>query len=74
MVSKSKKKACIFCVLLSSCIISSMVQTALNTALALIMEEMSVSAGTAQWLASSYSLVMGIMRSSFAGIQAARFI
>ena len=61
MVSKSKKKACIFCVLLSSCIISSMVQTALNTALALIMEEMSVSAGTAQWLASSYSLVMGIM-------------
>lgn len=61
MVSKSNKKACIFCVLLSSCIISSMVQTALNTALALIMEEMSVSAGTAQWLASSYSLVMGIM-------------
>lgn len=50
-----------FAVLLASCVISSAVQTALNTALTPIMQEMNITAGTAQWLSSSYSLVMGVM-------------
>lgn len=51
----------VFLVLLISCILASIVQTALNTALTPIMQEMNISASTAQWLASSYSLVMGVM-------------
>jgi predicted MFS family arabinose efflux permease len=50
-----------FAVLLASCVISSAVQTALNTALTTIMREMNITAGTAQWLSSTYSLVMGVM-------------
>lgn len=51
----------IFIVLLLSCIIGSLIQTALNTALTPIMAELAIPAGTAQWLTSSYSLAMGIM-------------
>lgn len=58
---KERTRNRIFIVLLLSCIISSTVQTALNTALTPIMQQMNITAGTAQWLASSYSLVMGVM-------------
>lgn len=58
---KNTTRSRIFIVLLLSCIISSTVQTALNTALTPIMKQMNIAAGTAQWLASSYSLVMGVM-------------
>ena len=58
---KITNKGIIFGVLLSGCILSSAIQTALNTALAPIMQEMSIQAGTAQWLASIYSLVMGVI-------------
>lgn len=51
----------IFLVLLCACIIGSIIQTALNTALSPIMAEMQIDAGTAQWLSSAYSLVMGVM-------------
>lgn len=46
---------------MGSCILGSLVQTALNTALSPVMEELGISAATAQWLGSSYSLAMGIM-------------
>lgn len=58
---KRSTRSRIFIVLLLSCILGSTVQTALNTALSPIMQQMNISAGTAGWLASSYSLVMGVM-------------
>ena len=61
MTISPKQRGKIFIILLLSCIISSTVQTALNTALTPIMVEMQIAAGTAQWLTSSYSLVMGVM-------------
>lgn len=61
MEMKKSTRSRIFIVLLLSCILSSTVQTALNTALSPIMHQMNISAGTAGWLASSYSLVMGVM-------------
>lgn len=54
-------KQIIFWVLVSSCILCSAIQTALNTALPPILAEMNIAAQTAQWLVSAYSLVMGIM-------------
>ncbi|MFR5630942.1 MAG: MFS transporter, partial [Ruthenibacterium lactatiformans] len=51
----------IFAILLSSCIVSSMVHTVLNTALFPIMEEFDISAARAQWLITAFSLVMGVM-------------
>lgn len=51
----------VFAVLLVGCIICSFVQTALNVAIAPIMAAMSIPASDAQWLTSTYSLVMGIM-------------
>lgn len=60
-ITKENSRTHIFLVLLFSCIISSTVQTALNTALTPIMQQMNITAGTAQWLTSSYSLVMGVM-------------
>ncbi len=51
----------IFIVLLMGCIVCAFVQTALSVALVPIMSEMKVAASVAQWLTSTYSLVMGIM-------------
>ena len=51
----------IFAVLLAGCVVCSFVQTALNVALVPIMVQMHITASVAQWLTSSYSLVMGIM-------------
>lgn len=59
-VSKKSRRT-IFVVLLCACMVASMVQTALSTALPPIMEEMGLAMSTVQWLNSSYSLVMGTM-------------
>lgn len=60
-MKREKKFTIIFGLLLGSCILGSLVQTALNTALSPIMAEMGITAATAQWLGSAYSLAMGIM-------------
>lgn len=51
----------IFTVMMIGTIISSMLQTALTTALPAIMSDLAISATTAQWLTNVYSLTMGIM-------------
>ena len=51
----------IFYVLLLNSVIGSLAQTVLNTALAPIMNDMNITADTAQWLTSSYTLATGIM-------------
>lgn len=50
-----------FAVLLISSIGTSLLQTALTTALPSIMKDFGVTASTAQWLTSIYSLAMGVM-------------
>lgn len=57
------KKECnqLFITLLAASIASSLLQTALATALPSIMRDLDISATTAQWLTSAYSLAMGIM-------------
>lgn len=56
-----KKRTLIFINILISCIASSMLATALTTALPPIMEDLQISVTTGQWLTSGYSLAMGIM-------------
>ncbi len=57
----SKKRTFIFINILISSIASSMLATALTTALPPILEDFKVSVTTGQWLTSGYSLAMGIM-------------
>lgn len=61
MVINNKKKMTVFWILTIDAMMVSLLQTALNTALAPIMEEMHISAATVQWLSSAYSLVLGIV-------------
>lgn len=56
-----KKRILIFINILISCIASSMLATALTTALPPIIEDLHISVTTGQWLTSAYSLAMGIM-------------
>lgn len=51
----------IFIVLMISSIIGALLQTSLTTALPVIMSDLHITAATAQWLTSAYSLAMGIM-------------
>ncbi len=51
----------IFIILMISSIIGALLQTALTTALPIIMTDLNITAATAQWLTSAYSLAMGIM-------------
>jgi EmrB/QacA subfamily drug resistance transporter len=51
----------IFTVLMISSIIGALLQTSLTTALPVIMNDLNITAATAQWLTSAYSLAMGIM-------------
>lgn len=51
----------IFIVLMISSIIGALLQTSLATALPIIISDFQISAATAQWLTSAYSLAMGIM-------------
>lgn len=59
-VSDSKRKY-IFINILISCIASSMLSTALTTALPPIMKDFQITAVKAQWITSGFSLAMGIM-------------
>lgn len=56
-----KQRAFIFGILTADAMMVSLLQTALNTALSPIMQEMQINAATVQWLSSAYSLVLGIM-------------
>lgn len=57
----NQRRTMIFAVLLLGCIICSLLQTALNTVLPVIMKEFGVTASVGQWLTTGYSLAMGIM-------------
>ena len=56
-----RKRTLIFINILIACIASSMLSTALTTALLPIMKDLHVSVATGQWLTSGYSLAMGII-------------
>lgn len=56
-----RKRTLIFLNIVISCIATSMLSTALTTALPAILRDLSISVTTGQWLTSGYSLAMGIM-------------
>lgn len=56
-----KRRTMIFINIIISCIATSMLATALTTALPSMMVDFGISAATGQWLTSGYSLAMGIM-------------
>ena len=58
---KSKKQIITFVLLLTGSVLSTLLLTAINTALPTMMNDMNVGAETVQWLTSGYSLVMGSM-------------
>lgn len=60
MKLNNKKCKSIFIVIMVSTIMTSMLSTALTTALPAIMSDLNISASTGQWLTSLYSLAMGI--------------
>lgn len=55
------RRTLIFINIILSCIASSMLATALTTALPAMIQDFGVSVTTGQWLTSGYSLAMGIM-------------
>lgn len=57
----NRKRTLIFINIMISCIASSMLATALTTALPTMVSEFHVSVTTGQWLTSGYSLAMAIM-------------
>lgn len=60
VIISERKRTLIFVNIIITCIASSMLATALTTALPAMMSDLAVSATTGQWLTSGYSLVMGI--------------
>lgn len=60
-IMTDRKRSLIFVNILISCIASSMLATALTTALPPILEDFQLSVAMGQWLTSGYSLAMGIM-------------
>ncbi len=56
-----RRRNLIFINVVISCCAASILQTALNTALATISRDLNISSTTAQWLVSGYSLAMGIV-------------
>lgn len=57
----NKKRTLIFINIIITCIASSMLATALTTALPSMIQDFNISVTTGQWLTSGYSLAMGIM-------------
>lgn len=53
-----KKRTLIFINIIITCIATSMLATALTTALPVMIEDFGVSVTTGQWLTSGYSLAM----------------
>lgn len=60
-VLTDERRRLIFINILISCIASSMLATALTTALPSMIEDLNISVNMGQWLTSGYSLAMGIM-------------
>ncbi len=56
-----RKRTMIFINIVITCIASSMLATALTTALPAIIEDLSIDVSAGQWLTSGYSLAMGII-------------
>ena len=56
-----QRRTLIFINILITCIASSLLATALTTALPPIIEEFQISMATGQWLTSAYSMAMGII-------------
>jgi EmrB/QacA subfamily drug resistance transporter len=56
-----RKRTLIFINIIITCIATSMLATALTTALPPILADLNISAATGQWLTSGYSLAMGII-------------
>ena len=56
-----KKRTLIFINIIITCVATSLLQTALTTALPPITADFGISLATSQWLTSAYSLVMAIM-------------
>ena len=56
-----KKRTLIFINIIITCIASSMLATALTTALPSMIQDFQITLTTGQWLTSGYSLAMGIM-------------
>ena len=61
MIITDKKRTLIFINVLITCIASSMLATALTTALPAINADLNIDIITEQWLTSGYSLAMGII-------------
>lgn len=57
----NKSRNMIFTAMMVSSIIGSLLQTSLTTAIPTIIDSFHISASTAQWLTSAYSLAMGVM-------------
>ena len=57
----SKGRTMMFFILMLGMIVTSMTTTAISNALPVIMSDMNISAGTAQWLTSGFTLAAGIM-------------
>ena len=57
----NKRRMFIFLDIAVTCIVGSMLTTALTTALPSIVKDMGISVATGQWLTSGYSLVMAII-------------
>ncbi len=60
-VLPSRRRILIFINIVISCIASSMLATALSTALLPISEDLGISVTTGQWMTSGYSLVMAVI-------------
>ena len=58
---RTRRRTLIFLNILVSCIASSMLATALTTALAPLSRDLGISVTTGQWITSGYSLAMGII-------------
>ena len=61
IIITDKKRTYIFINIVISCIASSMLATALTTALLAIVNDFNITVNTGQWLTSGYSLAMAIM-------------
>ena len=57
----AKKRTGVFVAILVTCIVCSMLSTALNTVLPQIMRDFQVTTATGQWMSDIYFLVMGIL-------------
>ena len=61
MELNEQKRKSMFLVVLMGCIVTSLLSTAMTTALPLIMESFRVTASVGQWLTSAFSLVVAIV-------------